>query len=278
MARIFNPVPQKEISVLLPTRGRHELMFKSLQSLTSTANNLNNVEFLFAIDNDDTATHEYLTSTVLPWAESQGIELHAFSMERFGYQQLQQYVNFLGFQSKGRWMLFWNDDAVMNSHGWDDEIISHNGKLAILRFKDNHNCHPYSVFPIVPRDWITLFECLSPAQQTDAWISQIAWLTDTMITIESQVTHDRADITGNNDDQTYRERVYLNDAETPEMFTKKQHFAAKWAWLLKIANQDTGWWDLIQAGTVDPWEKMMAMDVNNQMIQIPMNKDSTVDP
>jgi hypothetical protein len=130
------------------------------------------------------------------------------------------------------------------------------------------------VFPIVPRDWLTLFECLSPAQQTDAWISQVAWLTDSMITIESEVLHDRADITGNNDDEIYQERVYLDDANTPQMLQMKQAYAAKWTWLRKLLGQDSGWYDHWQAGHADPWEKMMAMDVNNQMVQIPIEQSN----
>lgn len=264
----YTPVPTRDISVLLPTRGRPQLMFRSLQGLVEKAVDTSSIEFLVAIDNDDKQSYEFIEKEVIPWFNEKQIELRVYAMDRLGYVQLHKYVNFLGYNSTGRWMLFWNDDAVMESHAWDNDIRSHNGELSILRFKDNHNCHPYSIFPIVPRDWCTLFECLSPAQQTDAWISQVAWLSDSMVTIESEVTHDRYDITGNNNDATFQERVYLNDAESSEMFHKKQHFAAKWVWLRKIAGQDTGWWDHIQEGTVDPWEKMLAMDVNNQMVTI----------
>lgn len=266
----YNPTPHIEISVLLPTRGRGQLAHKSLLSLVDNATDIKNVEFLLAIDDDDTATLDYLNDTMIPDFQSRDIALRAFNMKRMGYQQLHKYVNYLGYNSYGRWLLFWNDDAVMQSKGWDNEIISYNGQLAILRYKDNHNCHPYSVFPIVPRDWLTLFECLSPAQQTDAWISQVAWLTDSMITIESKVLHDRADITGNNDDEIYQERVYLDDANTPQMVQMKQAYAAKWAWFRKLLGQDSGWYDHWQAGHADPWDKMMKMDVNNQLVQIPI--------
>lgn len=266
----FNPIPSKEISVLLPTRGRPELMFKSLKTLIDNAKNTSDIEFLIAIDNDDQSSHDYINDNVLPWFDKHKYDIKVFSMERAGYEQLQKYVNFLGFQSCGRWMLFWNDDAIMQSKNWDEDITQHNGKLSIIRFKDNHNSHPYSVFPVVPREWIMLFETLSPAQQTDSWISQVAYLTDCMITIDSEVLHDRADLTGNNDDEIYQERVYLTDDQTPEMFKLKQHYAAKWNWLQTMVNQSSGWWDKIQAGEVDPWEKMLAVDVNKQMVTIPI--------
>jgi len=266
----YNPVPSTEISVLLPTRGRGALAHKSLLSLIENAKDIKNVEFLIAIDDDDQETINYCNETLLPDFKQRDVECHIYSMPRQGYEQLQKYVNYLGYNSSGKWLLFWNDDAVMQTQGWDEEIISYNGQLAILRYKDNHNSHPYSVFPIVPRDWLTLFECLSPAQQTDAWISQVAYLTDSMITIESEVLHDRADITGNNDDEIYKERVYLDDANTPQMVQMKQAYAAKWAWLRKLLGQDSGWYDHWQAGHADPWDKMMEMDVNNQLVQIPI--------
>ena len=44
----------KAISMLMATRGRPELAFKSLKSLIDNANDVNEIEFCIAIDNDDT--------------------------------------------------------------------------------------------------------------------------------------------------------------------------------------------------------------------------------
>lgn len=257
---------------MLPTRGRPDLSFKSLQSLIDTADEIDQIEFLVAIDNDDTETEEYYENTVVPWFEEKNINLTVYSVPRWGYGALNQYINFLGVHSSGAWLIFWNDDAYMESHGWDTEVRSHNGKFKILRFTDNHNDHPYAIFPIVPRDWLTLFESLSPQQQTDAWISQVAYLADAVERLESKCVHDRADLTGNNDDEIYQTRVYhegdINnplDINYPKFHSMKQHWAAKLVWIRKLLGQDTGHWDKVQRGEVDPWEKMMENDPNNQI-------------
>jgi len=43
----------KAISILMATRGRPELAFNSLKSLIDNANDVNEIEFCIAIDNDD---------------------------------------------------------------------------------------------------------------------------------------------------------------------------------------------------------------------------------
>lgn len=268
----FNAEPETEISILLPTRERGELSFNSLKSLVETADNINNIEFLVAIDNDDEHSEKYYTETVIPWFEEKDIDLQVYQVPRWGYGELNKYINFLGASSSGRWLIFWNDDAVMESNGWDSEVIKHNGEFKILRFTDNHNEHPYAIFPIVPRDWLILFEQLSPQQQTDAWISQVAYLADAVERLESRCTHDRADLTGNNDDIVYQTRVYhegdINnplDINNPAFHQLKQHWAAKLVWIRKLLGQDTGHWDKIIKGEVDPWKIMIDNDPNRQI-------------
>jgi len=272
MTTQFNPNPTNEISILLPTRERPELSFKSLKSLASTADDTDNIEFLVAIDDDDIDSQKYYTETVIPWFEENELNLTVYQVNRWGYGELNKYINFLGTNSTGRWLIFWNDDALMKSSGWDSEVSSHNGEFVIMRFTDNHNDHPYAIFPIVPRDWLVLFETLSPQQQTDAYISQVAYLADAVIRLESCCVHDRADLTGNNDDEVYQTRVYhegdINnpkDINHPRFLHMKQHWAAKLVWIRKLLGQDTGYWDKWINGEVNPWSKMMENDPNGQI-------------
>ena len=268
----FNPEAEKNISILLPTRGRPELSFNSLKSLINTADNLEQIEFLVAVDDDDSESAEYYQSTVVPWFEDNHINLTVYSVPRWGYGALNNYINFLGIHSAGNWLIFWNDDAYMESQGWDTEVVSHNGEFKVLRFTDNHNEHPYAIFPIVPRNWLILFDQLSPQQQTDAWISQVAYLADAVERLKSRCVHDRADLTGNNDDEIYQTRVYHEgdtsnplDLNHPTFHSMKQHWAVKLVWIRKLLGQDTGHWDRVQRGEVDPWEVMMQNDPNNQI-------------
>jgi len=277
----YNILADKKISILLPTRDRPELAFNSLKTLVDTADDINSVEFLVAIDNDDQVSIDFIQDIILPWFDNRDIDLTVFSMDRVGYGRLNEYVNFLGANSTGAWLIFWNDDAKMISQGWDTEVASKTGQLKIFRFKDNHNEHPYAIFPIIPRDWFTLFECCSPQQQSDAWISQVGYLCDAVERLNSEVIHDRADLTGNNDDEVYRTRVYHEgnidnplDLNHPRFHSLKQHYAAKWNWLMNLAGQGTGWWEKVQSKEVeDPWQKMLEQDPNNQIAVFNIPKD-----
>ena len=155
----FSFTPTKSISVLLPTRGRPEASLKSIQGMVDLADNPADLEFLLAIDDDDTASAEYFTEHLVPWFEAADVDCTIYQMPRWGYLQLHKYNNYLGGMSKGAWVVFWNDDAVMQTQGWDTEIVKHTGEFKLLAF-DTHNLHPYSIFPILPRDWIVLFEQL----------------------------------------------------------------------------------------------------------------------
>jgi hypothetical protein len=70
-----------------------------------------------------------------------------------------------------------------------------------LQAFNTHNRHPYSIFPIVPKEWYNLIGHLSLHQLNDAWLSQIAWMLDIVKQIPVEVLHDRADLTGNNKDE-----------------------------------------------------------------------------
>ncbi len=81
-------------------------------------------------------------------------------------------MNELALNSDASWLVFWNDDAVMETQDWDKEIIKHEGEFKLLAFHTHHD-HPYSIFPIVPRKWLDLLGYLSPHQISDAWLSQM---------------------------------------------------------------------------------------------------------
>ena len=53
-------VSDSVISVLLPTRGRRELLKKSVETLVDKANQKNKIEILFGIDDDDVGIQEYI--------------------------------------------------------------------------------------------------------------------------------------------------------------------------------------------------------------------------
>lgn len=259
------------ISILLPTRGRTDMLDRSVTSLFENADDPENVEWLFGFDNDDTESFEYFAQNIAQKIADTGGKISCYRFQPMGYERLHHYVNTLAGRSKGDWMVFWNDDAVMKSPGWDTVIRSHTGKFVLQAF-DTHNKHPYSIFPIVPRQWLEIIGHLSNHQLNDAWLSQIAWMLDIMERIDVQVEHDRADLTGNNKDATFENRlIFEGRPEDPRDFNYISRRRARMAEAEKIAmwlkenNHDTTFWENVKAGRQDPWQKMLEADVNGQM-------------
>lgn len=251
------------ISILLPTRGRTETLKRSLESLISKAAQPTRLELLLGLDEDDQATTEYIKTEIAPMLTKYNVECRANIFKPLGYENLHTYVNTLAGYSNGDWLFFWNDDAIMNSDGWDDIIRGYDGQFKLLAPTDNHNGHPYAIFPIVPRDWYMLLDHLSQNAQNDAWLSHIAYMLDIFERTEVNVTHDRADITGNNNDPTFQNRKYMegNPADPRDFGHAKLQQARvatayKLAWYLDRIGQHSTWWDNVVAGKQDPFEKM----------------------
>ena len=251
------------ISVLLPTRGRTEVLRKSLKSLVEKATKPERIEILFGIDEDDTDTLDYIKDVISVDLKELGIESRASIFKPLGYENLHIYVNTLAGNAQGEWLFFWNDDCLMVSEGWDEVIDQYNGQFKLLGPKDNHEGHPYAILPIVPKDWFILMGHLSQNAQNDAWLSHIAYMLDIFERVDFEFIHDRADITGNNDDETFQNRKYMEgnpddpkDFGHTDMQKARVSSAHKIAWFLEKIGQKSEWWDNVVAGTQEPFEKM----------------------
>ena len=191
--------------------------------------------------------------------------------EPMGYIRLNEYVNELSRKCDAKWFMFWNDDAMMETTNWDEEILKYNDQFKILAVH-THREHPYSIFPIVPRDWLDLFDYLSPHQMSDAWISQVAYMLDILERIPVWVTHDRFDLTGNNHDETFKNRPQLegnpnnpNDFHSDNWHRRRISDTEKIASYMKSKGIDTTFWENIKLNKQNPWEKLEANDINKQM-------------
>jgi hypothetical protein len=202
------------------------------------------------------------------------------TFEPLGYSRLNEYINKLSENSSADWIFFWNDDAIMESQDWDIEIIKYTGEFKLLAVH-THNDHPYSIFPIVPREWLDLIGHLSLHSMTDAWLSQIAYMVDIWERINVHVVHDRADLTGNNLDSTYKQRELLEgNPSNPRDFhhtnmtlLRMQECDAIDNYLKKsgIKTEPT-WWDRVKLQQQDPWENLRNNDINGQMRQFKLKR------
>ena len=224
------------ISILLLTRKRLDLLKKSVQSLINNARQPDKLQFLFAVDEDDNKTFLYLKQSKYP-------NQLALQFKPIGYENLHKYNNTLAGYATGKWIMFFNDDALMCTKNWDDKIMDFEDEFCLLRFKEQTG-HPYSIFPCFPQKWFYLLDHISLHGQNDAWLSEIAYMLNIMRDVDINVIHDRADITGNNNDETFRLRKYnegnpeqKGDLHHIDMVKLRYKDALKINWLLGLMGQ-----------------------------------------
>jgi hypothetical protein len=264
---------QYKIAVLLPTRGRTDALARSIMGLFNRAVDPQNIHLMLGFDNDDQSGIEHFQTEIQPWLDKKDINYDAIVFEPMGYTRLNEYVNALALATSADWYMFWNDDAIMETTGWDREINKHTGEFKLLAVH-THRDHPYSIFPIAPREWLLELGYLSPHQISDAWLSQQAYILNIFERIPVLVTHDRHDLTGNNDDATYKNRImYEGQPTDPKDFHHvswhmlRMNEAEKLSKHMISRGINTEWWNNVKTGKQYPWEKLVANDTNSQMKQ-----------
>ena len=264
--------PEYDIARLLATRGRTDSLGHSVRSLINLADSPGRLQLMFAFDNDDTIGTTYFQEHLQPWLDERELNYTAMQFDRMGYHRLHVYNNKMAEHTDSQWLMIWNDDAVMQTRGWDTEIMSHAGNFKLLAFR-THFDHPYSIFPIVPRAWYELLGHISPHSAQDAWVSQQAYVLDIFERIPVWVLHDRADLTGNNNDRTYQERASLEsnpnfeeDFHHENQIRYRLDEAAKIAGYMWQNGFSTEFFERALRGEQDPWENLTKNDVNKQMV------------
>ena len=269
------------IAVLMPTHKRTDAMRRSLFSLIDQAQDLKSVQFRLAIDNNDDIGLTYFTDNIQPELDQRNINYEALGFEPLGYTGLNQYFNTLAHEASADWLFVWCDDAIMQTRGWDQRIRECTGEFKLLKVH-THNEHPYSIFPIYPCQWHEVLGTLGRHQMLDAECSQIAYLLDLMKIIDVDVTHDRADLTGNNQDEAYKKRELLegnpnNPRDLHHEFFRRHRYidAERLCAYMRSQNISTAWYEDVKAGKVYAYQKLADNDPNGQCVQLQAVKDSS---
>jgi glycosyltransferase involved in cell wall biosynthesis len=267
-----------KISVLIPTRKRPSRLEKSILSLVDLSASPRNLEFIIGIDDDDTETQNYVVDSLFPNLDQKNIAITALTFSRMGYHRLHEYLNAMYQHSTGNWLILFNDDAVMITSKWDDEIRKYDGEFKCLAF-DTHRHHPYSIFPIIPREWVEYMGAISNHHMFDAVISQIAYMLGIMQRTNIQVEHERFDLIGEEADQTYRERtMFEGNPQDPRDINHidnrswRTNAAEKISQALMSRGIDMDFWQGVKEGRQDLWAEMRKNDPNNQTKTIPVKK------
>lgn len=272
---------QYKIAVLLPTHKRTDALTRCVTSLIDLADNLNSIQFIFGIDNNDSLGMTHFIDVIQPMLDDQDINYAAMEFEPMGYTKLNQYYNKLSEEADADWLFVWCDDAIMQTQGWDSRIAECTGEFKLLKVH-THNEHPYSIFPIIPAKWREITGTYSRHQMIDAEVSQMAYVLNLMKIIEVEVTHDRHDLTGNNKDENVAkpDKIMFEgnpsnplDFHNPVVTQIRYQDADKISNWLKSQGHDMSFWEGVKAGKQDPWVKLKANDINNQMSQFKTVRD-----
>lgn len=195
----------EKISILLPTRKRFTAFCNSVDSLFNTAHNIDNFEILIALDSDDIETIDLVSNFI---QNKQNMII--FKCDRKHYHNLHLYYNALAAESSGTSLFLWNDDSIMMSKNWDIEILKYHKTFCVLSPKvinmENYWLNQGVLFPIIPKKWVELTGFWAPYRGCDSWIDYLGKKLNLIRNIDTiLIQHDRYDITGNNNDETYRE-------------------------------------------------------------------------
>jgi UDPglucose 6-dehydrogenase len=183
-------LPEPHFSFLLPTRERVELCKTSLLSLADKCKNIRSFEVLFAFDDDDETSRKELPA----FCDDMSIQYQVLVTKRYGYAKLHAYVNKLSAIARGSRLWLWNDDALMETDGWDDIMV----KLVAMYpghvwdFKTNWFRF---TFPLVPKKYVDCLGHYSLNPHNDTWMMLIfqEMLQLTAVTSDISVFHNRGD-------------------------------------------------------------------------------------
>ena len=269
------------IAVMLATHKRTDALSRSVFSLLDRTKNLDRIQLIFGIDDNDTVGTDHFVDVIQPELDQRGVDYIALSFEPLGYLKLNQYYNRMANEADADWLMVWCDDAIMETQDWDERVAECTGEFKLLK-AHAHNEHPYAVFPIIPAEWKEVTGYFARHQMLDAEVSQMAYMLNVMKIIDITITHDRADLTGNNNDETNKKKVMLEgnpnnplDFHNPALRDHRLNDIEKISRWMKSVGLDNSWWEGVKGGTNDPWALMSANDPNKQTVLLKVTTDPT---
>lgn len=195
------------ITIMCPSRARTNALALAAHSLFDRAAHPDRVELVVRIDADDPARDGYIAD-----ADDGHIDTLVVGAP-YGYRGLHRYYDDCARAATGDWLFMWNDDVIMLTDGWDEVIDAHAGRFVLLAPETtDHRGEHGTIIPVIPRAWFTAVGHVARNPQSDTWLVEIADALGLYQPVPVLALHDRADLTGNNDDATFAARDHQRDA------------------------------------------------------------------
>jgi hypothetical protein len=126
--------------------------------------------------------------------------------ERAGYHQLHLYVNRMAELANGDWLFLWNDDALMDLQGWDSIFHRFDSSSPLVLSPSSTGVeHTMCCFPAMSRALYSILGHMSLSNHIDSWLQDLANSLGILRKLDVHVFHDRFDLTGGHNDQTFVE-------------------------------------------------------------------------
>jgi hypothetical protein len=157
------------ISILTPTRSRPENVKRLVSSIFATANNPNEIEILFYVDEDD------FTFPI----EMESENVRVIRGPRMWLSLMQ---NILFSQCRGEIIMYAGDDVVFKTHGWDTSVIEAFNKFPdklVLVYPNDLATHgaKIALHGFLHRRWVeTVGYWVAPGRGSlyDLWHTEVA--------------------------------------------------------------------------------------------------------
>jgi len=131
------------VSLLLPTRGRVEMLARMIQSVAETASHPEAVEVVLYVDDDDTETAQFSLDDI----RLKKIIGPRASMGTYNSKCFEK--------SEGDIIVLANDDIVLRTKGWDNQLRSvhrrHDDQVYLAYPNDLFKGRKLSTFPVMAR-------------------------------------------------------------------------------------------------------------------------------
>ena len=187
------------ISIRFASRGRPKALGEALWSLWDNADRPERLDAVVAVDADDRTLFDMPGPGPVDFPPD--CSLRVFP-ERLGYTRLHEYLNPIALEAPGFWTMWFNDDMRMQTKGWDTFVANH--RPAILWPEANHVLHA-NIAPIWPTSWAVANGMVTPTTHMDTFLQRVGEYLGRHDRIPVRIEHQRADVTGLHDDQTYAE-------------------------------------------------------------------------
>jgi hypothetical protein len=116
--------------------------------------------------------------------------------DRHGYERLHVYYQQLAAASRARWLLVWNDDAVMLTQGWDT-VLDHLPRSVLVADLQSHHS-PMCCFPAVRREAVRAAgKFSSDNPHVDSFWQVVGELSGTIAAVPIEVHHEQGSRAGN---------------------------------------------------------------------------------